>query len=319
MTFGVPNKADWRPSQSKGLHYFALLTVCATFVLIIAGALVTSNQAGDSVPDWPLSFGRWLIQSNNFRANVRFEYSHRVIAGTVGTLTLILAVIAVLRERRNWVRNLAIAAFVLVIAQAVIGGVRVHFPTYKAEIAIPHALIAQSFLSLLVSIAVFTSSQWRSTVASVSDKTALSLRSLAPLTTGAMLIQLILGAGFRHQAFGITPHVFGAIFVAFFVFLTGILTITRHSNDSYLQRPAMGALGLVVVQIGLGISSYFARLAAVNDPQPLEPMISLTVAHVVTGAMTLTVMVVLTLRIYKTLRPANVAVELQSPGRQATV
>jgi cytochrome c oxidase assembly protein subunit 15 len=319
MTPRVPNKADNRSAQSSVLHYFALLTICATFVLIIAGALVTSNQAGDSVPDWPLSFGRWLIETNHFVANVRFEYSHRVIAGTVGTLTLILAVIAILRERRSWVRNLAIAAFLLVIAQAVIGGVRVHFPTYKAEIAIPHALIAQSFLSLLVGIAVFTSRQWRDTVASISDKTALSLRSLAPLTTGAMLIQLVLGAGFRHQAFGIMPHVFGAVFVAFFVFLTSTLTITRHSTEQYLQRPAMVAMGLVVVQIGLGISSYFARMAAVNDPQPLEPMISLTVAHVLTGALTLTAMVVLTLRIYRTLRPANAGVELSTAGRQATI
>ena len=319
MTSGVSNKTDNRPDQSNGLHYFALLTICATFVLIIAGALVTSNQAGDSVPDWPLSFSRWIIDSNRFIANVRFEYSHRVIAGTVGTLTLILAIIAVLRERRNWVRNLAIAAFLLVIAQAVIGGIRVHYPTYKAEIAIPHALIAQSFLSLLVGIAVFTSRQWRDTVALISDKTALSLRSLAPLTTGAMLIQLVLGAGFRHQAFGIMPHVFGAVFVAFFVFLTGTLTITRHSNEQYLQRPAMVAIGLVVVQIGLGISSYFARMAAVNDPQPLEPMISLTVAHVLTGALTLTAMVVLTLRIYRTLLPASAGVELSTAGRQATI
>ena len=315
MTTGDLKKAK----QSNALHYFALLTICMTFVLIIAGALVTSNQAGDSVPDWPLSFGRWLIDTNHFVANVRFEYSHRFIAGTVGTLTLILAVIAVSTEKRNWVRNLAIVAFLLVIAQAVIGGIRVHYPTYKAEIAIPHALIAQSFLLLLVSIAVFTSRQWRNTIASISDKTALSLRSLAPLTTGAMLIQLVLGAGFRHQAFGIMPHVFGAIFVACFVFLTGILTITRHSNEPYLQRPAMAALGLVVVQIGLGISSYFARLAAVNDPQPLEPMVSLTVAHVFTGALTLATMVVLTLRIYRSLKPASVGVELSSSGRQATI
>src|SRR5512147_373163 len=74
-----------------GLHRLALLLSCMTIVLLGAGALVTSNEAGDSVPDWPLSFGRWLISSNHFVANVRFEYSHRVIAGVVGLTTLLVA------------------------------------------------------------------------------------------------------------------------------------------------------------------------------------------------------------------------------------
>ncbi|HZS48093.1 MAG TPA: COX15/CtaA family protein [Blastocatellia bacterium] len=306
----------WRPQLSNGLHYIALLTVCATFVLIIAGALVTSNGAGDSVPDWPMSFGRWLITSDHFIANVRFEYSHRVIAGSVGMLTLILAVFAWLRESRVWVKRLALAVFGLVIAQAVIGGIRVHYPGYKAEIAIPHALVAQSFLALIVSLVVFTSRKWFEPIGSISDKPALSLRSLSAVTTIAILVQLVLGAGFRHQAFGILPHVFGAVVVGFLVFLTATLTLTRH-KESYLQRPAMAVIGLVVVQIGLGIASYYARLASINDPQPLEPMVSLTVAHVATGALTLTAMVVLTLRIYRVLSPAKATVELAS--REATV
>ncbi|HWX41090.1 MAG TPA: hypothetical protein VN345_08070, partial [Blastocatellia bacterium] len=62
------------------------------------------------------------------------------------------------------------------------------------------------------------------------------------------------------------------------------------------RRPVLMLCGLLVIQIGLGIGSYLARLAAVNDPQPLEPMISLTVAHVVVGALTLASAVVLALR-----------------------
>ena len=112
---------------------------------------------------------------------------------------------------------------------------------------------------------------------------------------------------------------FGAIVVAFFVFLTATLVITRYSDVEYLRRPALIAIGLVVLQIGLGISSYFARIASVDDPQPLEPMISLTVAHVVTGALTLTAMLVLSLRIYRLLSPAKQPVSVAGRENEATI
>jgi len=60
-----------------------------------------------------------------------------------------------------------------------------------------------------------------------------------------------------------------------------------------------------LVQLGLGIGAYFARLASAGDPQPLEPMISLTVAHLVVGAVTLAMMVTLMLRCYQVLAPAR--------------
>ena len=104
-----------------GIHRFAVILACLTVVLLAAGALVTSNEAGDSVPDWPLSFGRWLVSQDQFVANVRYEYSHRFLAGVVGAATLLLAVWAWLGERRAWMRKLALIAFAGVVAQAVIG------------------------------------------------------------------------------------------------------------------------------------------------------------------------------------------------------
>ncbi|PYU32266.1 MAG: cytochrome oxidase biogenesis protein CtaA, partial [Acidobacteria bacterium] len=44
-------------SKKTGLHRFALFTAGCTLLLLVAGALVTSNDAGLSVPDWPLSYG----------------------------------------------------------------------------------------------------------------------------------------------------------------------------------------------------------------------------------------------------------------------
>ena len=308
-------------APNRGLHWLAVILASLTVVLLIAGALVTSNEAGDSVPDWPLSFGRWLIPSNNFIANVRFEYSHRFIAGIVGFTTLILAVWAYFGDRRSWMKRLGLVAFGGVIAQAIIGGMRVWFPEYKALIAVPHALVAQSFFAVVVSIAVFTSRSWWSAHRIEVDEKGALLRRLTGATVLAVLIQLVLGAGFRHGALGIAPHVVGAVIVTGLILVTVTAVLRRYGKNRYLARPAKFAAALLVVQVGLGIGAYFARVASAGDPQPLEPMISLTVAHLAIGALTLAMIVTLTLRCYQVLaperRPAELAVEtsrLHSPG-----
>ena len=305
MTDQTNTQVNVTPSheRNRGLHRLAIILCCLTVALLIAGALVTSNEAGDSVPDWPLSFGRWLIRSNNFIANVRYEYSHRFIAGLVGFTTLALAVWVWIGERRKWMRRLGLIAFAGVVAQAAIGGMRVWFPEYKALIAVPHALVAQSFFAVVVSIAVFTSQSWRLPHQTRPDEKSFPLRALAGTTVLAVLIQLVLGAGFRHQAFGIAPHIVGAVVVAVLIVMTVTTIMRRHPDDSYLTRPAKLVIAFLIVQIGLGIGAYLARLASAGEPQPLEPMISLTVTHLVVGALTLAMMVTLTLRSFQVLVP----------------
>ena len=288
-----------------GLHRLAILLSCMTVGLLVAGALVTSNEAGDSVPDWPVSFGRWLISSNNFVANVRFEYSHRVIAGIVGLTTLLLAVWAHFSERRSWVRKLGLIALVGVVAQAGIGGLRVLIPEYKALIAVPHALVAQSFFAVVVALAVFTSRSWSAAREAKSDRAGMPLRKLVSTTVCAVLIQLVLGAGFRHQAFGIIPHILGALVVTVLIVSTAIVVMRRQGDNDYLARPAKVTLVLLFLQLCLGVAAYVARVASAGDPQPLEPMISLTVAHLVVGGLTLAMIVVLALRCYQVLAPEH--------------
>jgi cytochrome c oxidase assembly protein subunit 15 len=316
--------AEWRPSP--GLHWFAIAVACCTVVLLIVGALVTSNEAGDSVPDWPLSFGRWLIDSDNFVANVRYEYSHRFIAGVVGVLTFGLALSALFVEKRSWVRRLAWIAFAGVVAQAMIGGVRVLLgESSKPFIAVPHALVAQSFFAALVSLAVFTSRSWAARSEIRREQQSPRLRTLSAVAVAAVLIQLVLGAGFRHQAFGIMPHIIGAITVTILVTWTAVTVLRRYSGDRFLTRPAIGSLVFLVIQLGLGVSAYLARVGAHGQPQPLEPMITLTVAHVVVGALTLAQLLVLTLRCYRALQPAGERAEgiaeatALSSTRKATV
>jgi cytochrome c oxidase assembly protein subunit 15 len=308
----IPNRNAGAGRPDQAVHWLAIAVGCLTLVLLVAGALVTSNDAGDSVPDWPLSFGRWLIHSDHFVANVRYEYSHRFIAGIVGAATFLLAVFIWSREPRPWVRRLGLLAFAGVVAQALIGGLRVLLPGYKPLIAVPHALVAQSFFGLIVALALFTSSSWWTKRERPAGDPATELPRLTRLTVAAVLIQLVLGAAFRHQALGIAPHIIGAVAVTVLIVWTSVRVLRRHGDYKYLRRPALAAVGLLCAQLTLGTAAYLARLASRSDPQPLEPMISLTVAHLVVGALTLAAMVVLMLRCYQVLGSKEVSI--REPG-----
>jgi cytochrome c oxidase assembly protein subunit 15 len=85
----------------SGVHRLAIVLVVSTFILLMAGALVTSNDAALSVPDWPLSYG---TVTPPMLGGVVYEHTHRVIATGVGLLTVILAGWLWLKEERRWVR-----------------------------------------------------------------------------------------------------------------------------------------------------------------------------------------------------------------------
>jgi heme a synthase len=150
----------WRriPHSRTWIHRYIQLLAAITFLLILAGGLVTSTQSGLSVPDWPLSYGTWMPP---MVGGIRFEHTHRMIAGSVGLMTLILAVWMIFVEKRKWVRRLAIAAFGLVVTQGILGGMTVLF-LLPAPVSILHACLAQTFFAVVVALAFVTSKEWLS-------------------------------------------------------------------------------------------------------------------------------------------------------------
>jgi heme A synthase len=77
--------------------------------------------------------------------------------------------------------------------------------------------------------------------------------------------------------------------------------LRRHKGESFLTRPAVVALSLLVLQLFLGVAAYLTRLASPNDPQPLNPMIAITVGHVACGALVFVSTIVLTLSTFRVL------------------
>ena len=143
------------PQSSIGLYVFSLLVVFATLLLILAGGLVTSHEAGLAVPDWPLSYGQHFPP---MVGNIFWEHGHRMIAGSVGIFTLIMAVWIQIREHRKRLKKLAWAAFAAVILQAILGGLTVLFLLPPA-VSIFHACLAQTFFCIVAAVAYFLSPQ----------------------------------------------------------------------------------------------------------------------------------------------------------------
>ena len=108
--------------SKRALHLYSKLTAIATFLLVIAGGLVTSTDSGLAVPDWPLSYGMWFPP---MVGGILYEHGHRMIAGVVGILLFVQGVWITRTESRRWVRRLSLAAVVAVIIQALLGGATV--------------------------------------------------------------------------------------------------------------------------------------------------------------------------------------------------
>src|SRR3954462_4022570 len=93
------------------LHRYAKLVVACTVILILAGSLVTSHDAGLSVPDWPTSYGwsMFTFPPPMGVANILYEHGHRLIASSVGLLTIVMAVWLWMAEPRRWLRWFGVA------------------------------------------------------------------------------------------------------------------------------------------------------------------------------------------------------------------
>lgn len=298
-----------RPSR-LALHRFAqFLTVC-TVILIAAGGMVTSTDSGLSVPDWPTTYGwnMFMFPLSKMVGGIRYEHSHRLIASSVGFLTIVLAVWIWRVEPRRWVRRLGFIALGAVVLQGLLGGLTV-LMLLPPPISIGHAGLAQIFFCIMLTIAVITSPRWIERSAEPEDST---LRHLALATSIAIYIQIILGATMRHTGAGLaiptfplafghlippvwTPkiaihfsHRVGAAVVTLAILATSGHVLYHHRDRGALMRPAILLLVLLAMQVTLG------ALVVISKKNP-----DINTAHVVNGALVFGTSMVLTLRTWR--------------------
>jgi len=283
----------------RGLHRLAVALAGWTFLLIIAGALVTSNDAGLSVPDWPTSFGSWY-KIPKLVGGVQFEHTHRMIAQVAGLLTIVLAIWTWRAEKRRWMRILGFGALGTVIAQGVLGGLTVLF-FLPPLVSSAHAMLAQTFFCLAVAMAMFTGRKWVEEQPRIEfDQRHPSLFTLTLLSILVLYIQLILGAMFRHHGLSWWPHVANAVIVSFVLAWTAIRALSVYSQIEAVRRPAIAMLALVIAQLCLGFAAFMTRVEWGRDAvQPELPMVVSTVTHVAVGALLLATAVILAIQVWR--------------------
>jgi len=296
---GLTSSASPQTSSSSAWpHRLAVVTASATFPLLFIGGLVTSKGAGLAVPDWPTTFGynMFLYPWSKMVGNIFYEHSHRLVASAVGLLTIALALTFWFHERRNWLRWLGVSALGLVIAQGVIGGLRVVL--LEHQLAIVHAAFAQAFFALIVSLAIFTSAEWREALADKPLADGGRLRRLCAVTTGLIYIQAIFGAVLRHTGERSDAHFLFAALVALHVIFIFVRVTRWHSDRPKLMRPACFLGILLFLQVILGVASYVGKFTALIELPP-GMVVFLTTSHLAIGALMLVTSLLLTLRSFR--------------------
>jgi len=290
---------DWTALLSK-------IAAGATFLLVIAGGLVTSKEAGLAVVDWPNSFGynMFLYPLSRMTGGIYYEHAHRLFGTLVGLTTLAQAIHLWRVEARAWIRRLAGAAFVLVVIQGLLGGLRVTggltlstSPEDMAPsviLATVHGVLGQVFLAVIVVVAVATSRAWQEAGPAQARPAAASERTLQLALLVTLLLQLVLGAVQRHFAQGLVVHITLAAVVATLAAVTGLRAWGLYPETPAMQRPGQVLMATVTLQVLLGIAAMAATggEAVGGDPGVLE--VTVATAHQACGAALLAVAVTLT-------------------------
>ncbi|WP_164102952.1 COX15/CtaA family protein [Candidatus Laterigemmans baculatus] len=279
-----PTDRELSSTPSQWLHRCAVLLVCLVWPLIWIGGLVTTYDAGMAVPDWPGTYGynmflypigTWL--SGPF--DLFIEHGHRLLASLVGLLTIYTLLVAIRTEPRRWIIGLTAATLVAVIAQGVLGGLRVVLD--QRTLAMLHGCLGPAFFALCTTLAVVTSRWWwrvgegEPGEAAARGRNSVGRNSVGRNSVGRGMVwavgvlavlcylQLLLGAQLRHVQATTSPVGFSHI-VTTHVATAGIVALVSvavgvrlgRCDDLALSRPARGLIGLVALQIGLGLSTW---------------------------------------------------------------
>ncbi len=307
-------RKDPAREQPDWTAVLARVAVGATFLLLVAGGLVTGNQAGLAVLDWPNSYGynMFLYPFARMTGGIYYEHAHRLLGALVGLTTVTLAFHLARVETRAFVKRMGLIAVALVIVQGILGGLRV--TKTSIELAVVHGVTAQVFLSLLVAIAVVCTRTWRSDLAPVPSRTAGADRRIATIAMAALLIQIIFGAIQRHLAVGLMLHIVFAFVVAGLTIAAGARAWGFYPNASVLRRAGLAVIHLTGVQLTLGFCAWIARGAATSGSLSLEWTIVVTTLHQGTGAALLAAAVTLRLWLTRSLTEASYFASASQPS-----
>ena len=301
-----------RSGRIAPASFFSLVAAGTVFVLIVTGGLVTGMEAGLAVPDWPNSFGHnmLLYPLSEMKGGIFYEHTHRLYGMLVGVTAITLLVMVFKFDGRGWVRGFAGMTFLMVCVQGLMGGLRVtgEFTTSQTEVdpstafAVAHGVFGQLTFAAFVALATVSSRRWRDSASpAVSIPEEDGDRHWSSMLLAALLIQLFLGACYRHFA---TPALDGApapvppawamyghLTFSLVALVTALVAGLRAKARREVGVPMVPGLGrtvnlLVGIQFTLGVLAFIATVLRKTTEIPLWELVP-TSAHQANGALLL--------------------------------
>jgi cytochrome c oxidase assembly protein subunit 15 len=255
----------------RRLFWIALAVAATMFLLIFLGGLVTTQDAGMAVPDWPGTYGynmfaypwtTWLYGP----MDLLIEHGHRLLGTVVGLLAIFLTLVAWFHRSERWLFWFALGLLLAIIGQGVLGGVRVLRDA--RTLAMVHGCTGPLVFGLASAMVLCTSRSWKLLPrCSVGGR----LRWWLVMQTALAILQLLVGAQLRHCEAWLPPSSFTGI-VHLHLTLAGLLTIVVTTNSLRIilgqtaSHPMTGRLawlmlGLLGCQLLLGVATWIVNYA----------------------------------------------------------
>jgi cytochrome c oxidase assembly protein subunit 15 len=263
--------------------------------------LVTTEGAGRSIPEWPLTFGQ-VLSPFPISGLAKLAWIHRLIAAIafLGVGGLAISVWrASISAPVKWIAG--VAALVMVI-QIFLGGAVVLMGA-PDEFGFVHSVLAHVSLLLVAGVAAFTSPLMTQSGEQVFDYGWPSLRSIARWTPPLVLLQIMLGSFYRHHILGLIPHIVGAMLVAILLLMFALFVLTQFPKHEPLRRTATGVLIAMFVQVMLGVITYMSG-SSVVEQSSVDPLsAAIVAAHVTTGSILLVLSCLLAVQVRRFVLP----------------
>lgn len=262
------NRHARRTADPARWHARLALISAVTFLPLLAvGGVVTSTESGMAVPDAVTSYGAvsFLFPFSLMNEpRIYFEHVHRLFGSLVGLLTMIVMIRTFFVSRRSALKVFAVAVFLGVCWQGVMGIIRVD--DNLAWMGAIHGVFAQIVFGAAVMLAV---ALWplRSETRDAMPRGGTTWANAALV---CLLIQLTFGALYRHLGapHALWSHVGFSVVVAGVCAILGMIATTTEGRTAAAvasRRLGVALVAVVIWQFLLGWAALFLVMDA--DPR----------------------------------------------------
>jgi heme A synthase len=272
--------------RNPALHRYTIVVAAFALAVIISGAYITSTEVA-------------ARQSQSAIMGGIHEGLHRALSIALAFLALGAAFWISFTATLGWLRALAWTAFATLAIDAGLGW---STSPLSPTVGVFHALLAHLFLSLIVVIAVGTSSGWNREPELVDGSSRPLLRPLAVAIPPVIFLQITLGAAYRHDLTGIMPHMAVAMGVAFLALISSSVILQNFRRPAAMRRAAIALISIVLAQVCLGITAFLLLL--LNTAGTFYFVLA-SVGHVTVGAATLAASVLMAMQVWRSVLPKS--------------